>query len=88
MTTPPDEISANDRINQLGFDGLVHLKAQKKQDLDNLRASWRARTEAMSPADREAEGERFDRAFSKIASQFGRSRRLALPDDEHQKDPD
>lgn len=88
MTASPDDNSANDRINQLGFDGLVRLKAQKKRDLDNLRASWRARTEAMSPADREAEGEKSDRAFSKIASQFGRSRHLALPDDEHQKDPD
>lgn len=88
MTTPPDDNSVNDRINQLGFDGLVRLKAQRKEEMANLRASWRARTEAMSPADREAEGERFDRAFSKIASQFGRSRRLALPDDERQKDPD
>lgn len=62
------------------FEEQVQLKVQKQAEASESRNAWMARWRAASLDERNAAEERFQQAFSKIASQFGRSRRLVLSD--------
>jgi hypothetical protein len=83
MIDKTDEDVAGRRIVKsnlnLSFDELIQLKAQNQTELTLRRNAWAAEANAMSPAERIEAQERFEQAFTKIASQFGRSKRLVMP---------
>lgn len=58
----------------LTFEELAKLKVLNQEQMDAIRANWRAEACAMSSEKREQAAERFRLAFERIASQFGKSR--------------
>lgn len=60
----------------LTFDDLLRLKAANQETLAVSREEFREQMKGMSPDERDRIEDRFYREFSKIAAQFGRSRRF------------
>jgi hypothetical protein len=85
MTEPINEDRAPYTSSDLTFNELVERKAANHERMDAVRASWRSNTAAMTECERREASQRFSNAIEKIASQFGRSRRMALdvPTDGH-----
>jgi len=64
--------------SDLTFDEMVERKAANHLRMNEVRASWKANNAAMTEGERREACERFSKAFEKIASQFGKSRRIVL----------
>lgn len=67
-----------DQAPPMNFDDLVQRKACGHLKIRRLRALWRARNANMSEAERNAAQERFNQSADRIASEFGKSRRLNI----------
>lgn len=86
MTEPRDEDRAPYTGSDLTFDEIVERKAANHERMDAVRARWRSDAAAMTDSERREASQRFSNAIDKIATQFGRSRRIALDVADVEKD--